>query len=54
MRGQESKMGEVVPSVGGDPAVFRLGGLGSDEACGVGDTEGANGPDVNEEGLVDR
>lgn len=44
---------EIVPGLGGDPAMFGFVALGADEACRVGHAECADGPGVGEEGVVD-
>jgi len=51
--GVKSEMGKIVPSGGGNPGILAFGGLGADEASGVGDAEGADGSDVKEERIID-
>lgn len=44
---------EVVPSARGHPAVSWLAGVSSDEACGVGGSQGADGARVREQSVED-
>lgn len=51
-RGEESEVGEIVPGGRCHPGVLRFGALSADETGGVGDAKGANGADVEKEGVV--
>lgn len=52
-RGEESKVSEIVPGGGGHPGILGFGALSADKTGGVGDAKGADGANVEEEGVVD-